>query len=171
MVRDNLRRLAGPTLILMPYGPVDAFDETALLETPESFARPHVEFEGREIVFLAVGHKYGAALDVVERLRERGKDAGLVNLRYLKPLPADDLTPLLESAARVVTLEEAVLDGGVGSSVASLITDRGLECDLLRVGLPCTFVEPGSQAELCNAYGLDAAGVLARVVERWPELA
>ena len=41
---------------------------------------------------------------------------------------------------------------------------------MLRIGLPCAFIEPGSNAELCAAYRLDASGVLARIEERWVEL-
>jgi transketolase C-terminal domain/subunit len=97
-------------------------------------------------------------------------DAGLVNLRQVKPLPEEDLVPLLRRSKRVVTVEEAVLDGGVGSAMASLVLDRNLGCAVLRVGLPCVFVEPGSNDELCRAFGLDADGILARIGARWPEL-
>jgi deoxyxylulose-5-phosphate synthase len=48
-----------------------------------------------------------------------------------------------------------------------LLSDRRLPCDVLRIGLPTTFVEHGSNDELCRTYGLDAAGVLARIRERW----
>jgi 1-deoxy-D-xylulose-5-phosphate synthase len=67
----------------------------------------------------------------------------------------------------VVTIEEGVLDGGVGSAVAALITDRRLECELLRLGIPCVFVAPGSQDELCALHGLDVEGVLKRVRTFW----
>ena len=41
---------------------------------------------------------------------------------------------------------------------------------ILRLGVPCRFVEPGSSAELSQAYGLDADGVLESLFSRWPEL-
>lgn len=171
MVRDELRALSGPTAILMPYGPAEEIDENVRLETPEAFALPEVDYAGRELVVFTVGNRYRAALEAVETLRERGVDAGLVNLRYLKPLPAAFLAEQLAAAQRVVTLEEGVLEGGVGSALCALALDRGLHPDWLRIGLPCAFVEPGSNAELARAYGLDGAGVLARIRARWPELA
>jgi len=171
MVRDELRGLSGPTAILMPYGPVDELDPSVRLETPESFALPQVDFHGRELVVLAVGNRYRAALEAVEDLRARGVDAGLVNLRYLKPLPEAFLAEELRGVKRVVTLEEGVLEGGVGSALTALAADHGLPAQWLRIGLPCAFVEPGSSAELARAYRLDGPGVLARIHARWPELA
>jgi 1-deoxy-D-xylulose-5-phosphate synthase len=171
MVRDELRELTGPTAILMPYGPADEIDATEPLETRATFAHPEVDYEGRELVLLAVGNRYRAALEAVEALRERGIDAGLVNLRYLKPLPEAFLAAQLARAQRLVTLEEGVLEGGVGSAIAALAADHDLRVPLLRIGLPCAFVAPGSNAELARAHGLDGPGVLARIRARWPELA
>jgi 1-deoxy-D-xylulose-5-phosphate synthase len=171
MVKDELTHLSGPTAILMPYGPVDEIDEAVLLETPEAFALPEVDHVGRELVVFTVGNRYRAALEAVESLRARGIDAGLVNLRYLKPLPEEFLSEELAGARRVVTLEEGVLEGGVGSALAALAADRGLTPEWLRIGLPCTFVQPGSNAELAKIHRLDGPGVLARIAARWPEFA
>jgi 1-deoxy-D-xylulose-5-phosphate synthase len=170
MVREELRGLRGPTAILMPYGPAEELDETVLLETAESFAQPQVDYPGSALVLLAVGNRYRAALEAVEDLRARGVDAGLVNLRYLKPLPEDPLLDVLRGAERVVTLEEGVLEGGVGAALTALAADHGLRAEWLRIGLPCAFVEPGSNAELARLYRLDGPGVLERIRARWPEL-
>lgn len=171
MVREELRALAGPTAILMPYGPAEELDDTVLLETPESFALPEVDYIGHELVLCTVGNRYGAALEAVEALRARGVDAGLVNLRYLKPLPEAFLAEELRGAKRIVTLEEGVLEGGVGSALTALAADHGLLAQWLRIGLPCTFIEPGSNSELARIHRLDGPGVLERIVARWPELA
>jgi 1-deoxy-D-xylulose-5-phosphate synthase len=170
MVSDNLRALDRPVLILMPYGPVAEIDARVLREAPADFGRAQVVATGHDLLLIAVGHKFAVATEVVDTLRDQGCDAGLINLRYLKPLPEAQLATLMADAARVVTLEEAVKDGGVGSAIADLVTDRNIETQILRVGLPTVFVEPGSNDELCAAYGLDAAGVLDRITKRWPEL-
>ena len=170
MVRTELRSLAGPTLIALPYGPVAAFDDTVLHETDEAFAEPQVEYDARELVIAAVGNKVQTAHEVVVELRERGIDAGWINLRCLKPLREAFLAERFARAKRVATLEEAVLDGGVGSALLTLIAERGLGCQVLRIGLPCAFVEPGSSAELSRIHRLDRSGVRERLAARWPEL-
>ena len=86
------------------------------------------------------------------------------------PLDGKHLTSLLERAPRAVSIEEAVLDGGVGSALGDLIHDERIATELLRLGVPCSFVEPGSNVELCQAYGLDADGLVESVLSHWPEL-
>jgi len=170
MVEECLRDLRGPTMILMPYGPAPAFDPAVLEEPGSTLFEPQVVEAGRELCLFAVGHKFAVAREVVRELRAEGVACGLVNLRRLKPLPEEALAELLAEVERAVVLEEAVLDGGVGSAIAALVTDRSLQCELLRVGLPCAFVEPGSNAELERAYGLDARGVREKIAARWSEL-
>src|SRR5712692_5211 len=160
MVRDNLRDLKGPTIIAMPYGPVDELDRAVLDEPAASFAKPEVVVHGKDMTILAVGHKFEVARDAAERLRQKGIDCGLVNLRYLKPLPEDALAEILTRAERVVTVEEGVLDGGVGSAIAAFAADRRLTCEMLRIGTPTAFIAPGTQDELCRLTGLDLEGVL-----------
>ncbi len=167
MVGDNLRDLAGPTIVAMPYGPVDEIDRGVLEETPAAFARPEIVLEGKDLTIVTVGHKFRVARDVANRLRKKNVKCGLVNLRYLKPLPEDALAAILSHVPRAVTLEEGVLEGGVGSAVAALVTDRGLKCEVLRLGTPCRFVEAGSNDELCKIYGLDADGVMQRIRALW----
>ena len=160
MMRTVLSDLHGPVMIMMPYGPVDDFGgpgETDPLE-------PELVFEGEGTLILAVGNKFGAAKEAAQSLR-----AGLVNMRQLKPLPEQRLLELIAPYHRLVTVEEAVLDGGMGSALAALLADRGEKKELLRIGLPCAFIEPGSNEELCRKYELDAVGLCARVDERWPQ--
>ena len=169
MVRDNLKDLKGPTIISMPYGPVDVFDDDVLTEPRSSFMQAQVAQSGKDLLLITVGHKFGVAREVVAELRNSGIDAGLVNLRYLKPLPDAQLLELMRNVKRVVTLEEGVLDGGVGSAIAALAADHSVDCQILRIGITCKFVEPGSNDELCRLYGLDAGGVLDKIKKRWPE--
>lgn len=167
MVRDNIRSLKGPTVIAMPYGPVDEFDEQVRDEPEATFAQAQVVRAGADALLIAVGHKYRVALEVMQQLNAEGLDCGLVNLRYLKPLPEEQLAALLAGVPKIVSIEESVLDGGVGSALAALILDRNLKCELLRIGIPCRFIEPGSNNELCRAYGLDRPGVISRIKARW----
>jgi len=171
MVRDALQRLEGPVLIEMPYGPVDYVDEAVMHESADSFAEPEMVARGEDLLLVSVGPRYRDVREVLERLEASGTSAGLMNLRYLKPLPEAALLDALSGAERAVVVEEGVMEGGVGSAIAALILDNGVDVELLRIGLPTAFIEPGSQVELAAAYGLDAVGILGRIKERWPNLA
>lgn len=167
MVRDNLETLAHPTLIAMPYGPEDRFDASALDASADSLCSPEHVVESDDLLLLTVGNKFAATRDACEALRADGVRAGLANLRQLKPLPEEALLDLIGGYSRVAVIEEAVIDGGVGMAIAALVTDHELDCRVLRIGVPCTFVEPGSNEELCRAYRLDAQGIVERIGERW----
>ena len=167
MVRTELKDMSGPTIIAMPYGPVDEFDKKVLDEPASAFARPQVVSAGKDMTIIAVGHKFAVACEAAERLKKKGIDCGLVNLRHLKPLPEDALAEIIGKVAKVVTIEEGVLDGGVGSAIAALVVDRRLTCEVLRLGVPTQFVVPGSRDELCKIHSLDVDGVLKKVREFW----
>lgn len=168
MVADELASLSGPTLIAMPYGPGESHDASVLREPRRDFAGPERVEEGDDLLLISVGPRFGAAREACARLRQRGLSAGLVNLRYVKPLPEARLLEWMRAVPRVVTIEEGVLDGGIGSAVAALAMDHELDCRLLRIGVPCQFVEPGSNEELARAYRLDADGIVEQIVARWP---
>lgn len=167
MVDVSLETLKGPVLIMMPYGPVDDFGMDSSNDVPPELFAPEVIGETDGLVFMTVGNKFEAVREAASSI----PGAGVVNLRTLKPLPEDALLPILKTAKKVVTVEEAVLDGGMGSQIAALATDHALDTHILRLGLPCDFIEPGSNEELCRLYGLDADGILKAVHERWPGLA
>lgn len=168
MVGDALACLAGPTLVAMPYGPGDRFDPAVLETSAARFAGPEVVERGDDLLLISVGPRFAAAREACTRLRARGVSAGLVNLRWVKPLPESELVTLLRGVARAVVVEEGVLDGGIGSAIAALAMDHELDCRLLRIGVPCVFAPPGSNDELARLYRLDADGILAQIDERWP---
>ncbi|MEQ8345309.1 MAG: 1-deoxy-D-xylulose-5-phosphate synthase [Sneathiellaceae bacterium] len=170
MVTAALATLAGPTVIAMPYGPAPSLDPQVAAEDDTAIFRPQWLREGGDPLILAAGHKVEAAAACAEALAAAGHDAGLVNMRTLDPLDADWLAKAADAATRIVTVEEYVLPGGLGGAVAEILADRELHRPLLRLGVPLGFVEPGSNAELEAAYGLDAAGLLAAIGARWPDL-
>jgi 1-deoxy-D-xylulose-5-phosphate synthase len=119
--------------------------------------------EGGDGTIFALGTLAGPALAAAEQLAAEGLDLAVVDPCFLKPLDAELLTARARRGSPLVTLEENVLQGGFGSAVLELLGDAGLACRVLRIGLPDAFVEQGSQAELWARYGLDAAGIAARI--------
>ncbi|HWR41445.1 MAG TPA: 1-deoxy-D-xylulose-5-phosphate synthase [Patescibacteria group bacterium] len=171
MIMDSLNHLTGPVWIGMPYGPIDALDENVLNESAASFAQAEEVLAGKDLLLVTMGNKYKEGLETVTTLRQSGVDAGLLNLRHLKPLPVEQLCRLLRSTPRVVSLEENIVDGGMGSALAELILDADIPLmELLRLGLPGQFIEGGSTAELISIFGLDSPGILASIQRRWPAL-
>jgi len=152
----------GPILILMPYGTAEAPD---FPRNQANLAMDYPELlrSGKDGIVLAVGNKVAACERALVLLAEQGLNYGLINLRQLKPLPESSLLELIDAASHVVTVEEGVLEGGVGAAVSAFMHQHRLNADLTQIGLPCAFIEAGSNEELCAKYGLDPAGIARQI--------
>jgi 1-deoxy-D-xylulose-5-phosphate synthase len=121
---------------------------------------------GAGIALLAFGALVPAAETVA---REFGLT--VVNMRFVKPLDRALVLELAQSHTGLVTLEDNVVMGGAGSGVAELLAAEGLAADLLHLGLPDRYQEHASREQLLAEAGLDAAGIRAALLQRWPSLA
>ena len=116
--------------------------------------------EGDDIVLIAVGSMVMPAIQAAENLRSHGFNASVINARFVKPL---DINLLLDTANRVpaiVTIEENVLNGGLGASVIQLLQNQGLSnVKVKQLGIPDEFVAHGEQNLLRSIYHMDAHGI------------
>ena len=115
--------------------------------------------EGGDLTIVALGTMVEPAINAVRNLEASGIACALINARFIKPL---DGAMILEHAAisgRVLTVEENALQGGFGSAVLELFEENNLKVDVRRMGVPDSFVEQGTQAELRGALGLDSRGI------------
>ena len=121
---------------------------------------------GSRIALLAFGAIVPAAQQVGEAL-----DLTVVNMRFVKPLDRTLLLELAKTHDGFATLEDNVVAGGAGSGVAELLAAEGISMPILHLGLPDAFQHHASREDLLAEAGLDAAGIRAAVLKRWPGLA
>jgi 1-deoxy-D-xylulose-5-phosphate synthase len=170
MVAGELRSLSGPTMVLMPYGSISRLDATVMHEAEYKFRQPQILFSGTDITTISVGTRFASCHAATLHLRDAGVSAGLINLRYIKPLLVDALIRAVQGCGRVVIVEEAVISGSVGSELAAQLVMGKWKGDVQLVGLLPKFVEAGSIAELEHRYCLDVYGLIHKLYEYWPEL-
>ena len=133
-----------------------------------NFTDPNQEFKigeavnmnsGTDVTIIATGHLVWEALEAVKELEKKNISAELINIHTIKPL---DKNAILESASKtrcVVTAEEHMLNGGLGDSVAQLLS-RSLPTPLEMVGVDDTFGESGTPRGLMEKYGLTANNII-----------
>jgi 1-deoxy-D-xylulose-5-phosphate synthase len=127
--------------------------------------------EGVDLCLLAYGSMVPVALVAAETLREMGVDCGVANARFAKPLDAELLARVSAMAPRTLTLEEHLQMGGFGSGVLEAFHAAGLPAENLKIhAIPDQFVEHSPQATQRANLKLDAPGVVAKVLELFPEL-
>lgn len=85
------------------------------------------------------------------------------DMRFLKPLDETILEEVGRRFKRVVTIEDGVRNGGLGSAVLEWMSDHGYHPEVVRLGLPDEFVEHGTVAELRKIVGLDAASIRSAI--------
>ncbi|MDY6917492.1 MAG: 1-deoxy-D-xylulose-5-phosphate synthase [Chloroflexota bacterium] len=141
--------------------------DESLQELP--LGKAEVLRNGDDLAVAAVGAAVGPAMDAAERLSRDGVECTVVNARFVKPVDRDLILEVANRTGRVVTVEENALRGGFGSAVLEAIQDAHLpEVRVERIGLPDIFVEHGSQEALRAKYGLDAEGIVKRVLQSFP---
>lgn len=126
--------------------------------------RAEVLREGSGLCFWAIGSMVQAALEAADLLKEQGIDAGVVNMRFAKPIDEELLKAHAAEYGHIVTLEEGVLAGGAGSGVLEALNREELlqRCRVLCLGIPDRFVVHGDKKLLMRDLGLSAQQIAAR---------
>ncbi len=153
----------GPISVRYPRGGGVGVDITEpMQELP--IGKAEVLREGKELCFWAIGSMVQSAVQAADKLKEQGIDAGVVNMRFAKPLDKELLIEHAKRYGKIVTLEEGVLAGGVGSEVLEILDDAGLlqQCAVLRLGIPDEFVTHGDKKLLFRDLGLDTDAIVQK---------
>ena len=169
---DELRRmlitalsLDGPAALRYPRGAAAGVPLTDDVQ-PLPLGKGEVLREGGEVCFFAVGSMTANALAAADLLAAEGVAAGVVNMRFVKPLDREKILAAAGRAKLLVTAEENVLAGGFGAAVAECLADAGRAVPLLRLGIPDRFIPQGDRSLLWEECGLLPPQMAARVRER-----
>ena len=120
--------------------------------------------EGKDVSIFATGHLVWKAIEAIEILEEKGISAELINIHTIKPL---DDAAILKSVAKtkcVVTAEEHQMNGGLGDSVANLLS-RSMPTPQEYVAVKDSFGESGTPDQLMTKYGLDTINIVEAVLK------
>jgi 1-deoxy-D-xylulose-5-phosphate synthase len=113
-----------------------------------------------------VGHMLAYALKAAEALRAEGHRPTVVDVRTVKPLDRAAYDALFARHRAVLTVEDNVLHGGYGTTVALLLGDLGRgDLPLKHISLPDEFVTHGEVPVLHRILGMDAEGIHKKAVE------
>ncbi|EFM01659.1 1-deoxy-D-xylulose-5-phosphate synthase [Hoylesella marshii] len=114
--------------------------------------------DGTDVAVLSIGPLGNDVTAVIESLAETISVAHY-DMRFLKPLDADLLREVGERFGKVITIEDGVRDGGLGSAVGEWMNDNGFHPQIIRMGLPDRFIEHGTVTELRHIVGLDQEAI------------
>ena len=119
--------------------------------------------DGKDVAVLSLGPLGNTVQKVIQELKEEGVFVAHYDMRFLKPIDEE----ILQEAGkfrRIVTVEDGVVRGGLGSAVIEYMADHNLHPEVVRLGLPDHFVEHGTPDELYHLVGLDAEAIKKAIV-------
>ena len=144
----------GPFVIRYPKGRGCRADwQCPLEEIPVGKGRKLKD--GEDCAVLSIGPIGQVAGRAIARAEEAGLNIAHYDLRFLKPLDEEMLHEVGRRFRRIVTVEDGVLDGGMGSAVLEFMAGQGYSPSVRRIGVPDEFVEHGSVQELYKLCGMD----------------
>ena len=168
MDEHELRRLMytaqlpdkGPFAIRYPRGRGVLVDwQCPLEEVPVGKGRRLKE--GKDIAVLTLGPIGNTAAKAISRFeQETGQSVAHYDLRFLKPLDEALLHEVGKNFTRIITIEDGILKGGMGSAILEFMADNGYTPHVSRIGIPDGFVEHGTVKELYHLCGMDEEGIM-----------
>jgi 2-oxoisovalerate dehydrogenase E1 component len=122
---------------------------------PSGWAKAHVPIgrgqvarDGTDVLIAAWGNGLYMSLRVAERLRIEGVSCRVLDLRWLAPLPVDDLLANATAVGRVVVVDETRRQGGIGEGIVAELVEGGFTGPITRVAARDSFVPLGDAANL-----------------------
>ena len=121
--------------------------------------------DGDDLSVITLGPIGNAAARAIRRAeQERGCTIAHYDLRFLKPLDEDMLHEIGCRFRHIITVEDGVLKGGMGSAVLEFMSDNGYAPHVQRIGVPDTFVEHGSLKDLHHLCGMDENSIYQTIL-------
>ena len=121
--------------------------------------------EGKDLAILSIGHIGNLATVACKKLSEMGIEAGHYDMRFLKPIDEALLHEVFSKYNKVITIEDGTIIGGLGSAVIEFMNDHHYKANIKRLGVPDTFIEQGTVAELYRLCGCDVQGMIEAAKE------
>ena len=144
----------GPWVIRYPRGRGVKEDWRCPLEAIEVGKGRKIK-DGKDTVVLSIGH---IGNNVTEAIKDT--DVAHYDMRFLKPIDTAILDEVGKNFSHVITVENGVKDGGLGSAVLEYFADHGYTPRVTRLGMPTdSFVEHGTIRELQHICGIDPEGI------------
>lgn len=126
------------------------------METPFKIGKADVFIEGKDVTIISCGPILYEAMLAAKHLKAKYKiEAEVISSPTIKPLDETTILKSVKKTKYVVTVEEHQINGGLGGTIAELLSDKN-PLPLLRIGINDTFLESGKYKELKDKYGLSA---------------
>jgi len=159
-------KMDGPVAIRYPRGRTPGDHETTRSRDHEVGKGIKLR-DGKDFAVLTIGAIGNAMSEAIEDLRLKNEDLSIAHydMRWLKPMDEEILHEVGKKFKTIVTAEDGVVAGGLGSAVLEWMADHGYTPQVIRLGVHDQFVEHGSTKELYHLLKLDKEGLCESLLQ------
>ncbi len=151
----------GPTMLRFPSGSISGdIPAVERINDVDVLSRSYQ----KDVLIVAVGPLAEMALDVAKRAGEEGIGVTVIDPRWVIPVP-DQLAEMAREFQLVITMEDGVRTGGVGSAVAQKLADSGVNVPTRQFGVPQEYHPHGSRSEILADLGLTSQHIARQLIE------
>ncbi len=118
---------------------------------------------GEGVAILSLGHPGNFAVKACDMLAEENVYPAHYDMRFAKPLDSILLHEVFSNYKKIITVEDGCITGGFGSAIAEFMIENNYSSQIIRLGIPDTFIEHGEQSELYNECHFDAQAIVDTV--------
>lgn len=112
--------------------------------------------EGNDVAVVSIGAIGNLALKAIKRCN---RSVAFYDMRFLKPLDEELLHQIFRKFTRIISLEDGIISGGLGSAILEFMADHDYKAQIIRLGVPDRFIEHGSQEEQYKECGYDEESI------------
>jgi 1-deoxy-D-xylulose-5-phosphate synthase len=163
----QLDKIKGAFSIRYPKGR-SMVDEWEKPFTEIEIGKARLLSEGKDIAVLSIGHPGNFVTEAVKILDGEGISVTHYDMRFLVPVDSEALHSVFRNFRNIITVEDGVIKGGLGSAVMEFMCDNGYRAVIRRLGIPDYFVEQGTQEELIRECGFDTDSIVKAIREMVP---
>ncbi len=120
--------------------------------------------DGQDLTIVAIGKMVDRAIEISKILKEQNINVDLINARFLKPLDEETILNSIIKTKKVITIEDNIIKGGLGSSIEEVIIKNNIkDIKFKKFGYPDKFIQHGNIEELEKIYKLDTNSIIEEI--------
>ncbi|NHM74801.1 1-deoxy-D-xylulose-5-phosphate synthase [Staphylococcus sp. 11007852] len=163
IVHTAMQHQSGPFAIRYPRGNgygVSLSDDKQLLKIGSwESLQP-----GDEITLISYGPTVHTLIEAAQMLKDKGISARVINARFIKPMDLDMLHDIGATQKPVIVAEEGMLNGGLGSQIATFLIEHGYHNPIKRIGIDDEYIEHGNVDRILEDLHLSSESI-AKIAE------
>lgn len=141
--------------------------QNRFIHSSYKFGKAELVFEGKDVMILTYGTLFNQAYKSITLLRNLGINAGLINLRTIKPLDRETILSQLDDVSLIVTLEDHLIESGLYSLICRLFVENEIRIPVLPIGLKNKWFKPLPLDELIEYEGFSAKHITEKIIDKF----